>query len=61
MKGSAPAFRNACLAQKIQVGRDFPPYEKTHSRITLGTMAEMRQAVEVFRRVLGTGATPSAQ
>lgn len=61
VKGSAPAFRNACLAQKIQVGRDFPPYEQTHSRITLGTMAEMRQAVDVFRRVLGAKAAPSAQ
>ena len=36
----------------IQVGRDFPPYEKTHSRITLGTMDEMRRATAVFRDVL---------
>jgi hypothetical protein len=27
--------------------------EKTHSRISLGTMDEMRKAVEVFQRVLG--------
>jgi histidinol-phosphate aminotransferase len=52
VKRSAGAFREACLAHKVQVGRDFPPYEKTHTRITLGTMDEMRQAVEVFRRVL---------
>jgi histidinol-phosphate aminotransferase len=60
VKGSAPAFREACLAQKVQVGRDFPPYEKTHSRITLGTMDEMRQAVDVFRRVLTTKSTSSS-
>ena len=55
LKGrSAPEFREACLAQKVRVGRDFPPYEKTHTRITLGTMDEMRQAVDVFRRVLTT-------
>ena len=60
VKGSAPAFRYACMAQKIQVGRDFPPFEKTHSRITLGTMAEMRQAVDVFRRVLSTKSTSSS-
>ena len=60
VKGSAPAFRDACLAQKVQVGRDFPPFEKTHSRITLGTMDEMRQAVDVFRRVLTTKSTSSS-
>ena len=57
VKGSAPAFRDACLAQKVQVGRDFPPYEKTHTRITLGTMDEMRQAVMVFRGALTAKAT----
>ena len=40
------------MAMKVRVGRDFPPYEKTHARITLGTMDEMRQAVDVFRKVL---------
>jgi histidinol-phosphate aminotransferase len=49
---SAPAFRDACAAQKIRIGRDFPPFEKTHTRISLGTMDEMRQSVDVFRKVL---------
>ena len=31
------------------VGRDFPPFEKTHCRISIGTMDEMKKAVEVFR------------
>jgi histidinol-phosphate aminotransferase len=48
----ASAFRNACLAEGVSVGRDFPPYEKTHCRISVGTMAEMQKAVEVFGRAL---------
>jgi hypothetical protein len=36
----------------VRVGRDFPPFEKSHTRITLGTMDEMKQAVVVFRKVL---------
>jgi histidinol-phosphate aminotransferase len=57
LKRPASQFRDACAALKVRVGRDFPPYEKTHSRITLGTMDEMRQAVQVFRKVLTTSAT----
>ena len=46
------AFRDACAKQGISVGRDFPPFEKTHARISIGTMEEMRRAVDVFRGVL---------
>jgi len=53
----ANGFREACLAQGVFVGRDFPPLEKTHARISIGTMAEMQKAVEVFGRVLTTSAT----
>ena len=60
LKRPASEFRDACAALKVQVGRDFPPLEKTHSRITLGTMDEMRQAVEVFRRVLTVKSSASA-
>jgi histidinol-phosphate aminotransferase len=52
LKRPAKEFREACEALKVRVGRDFPPFETTHSRITLGTMEEMRQAVQVFRKVL---------
>jgi histidinol-phosphate/aromatic aminotransferase/cobyric acid decarboxylase-like protein len=52
LKRPAREFREACEAQKVQVGRDFPPFEKTHSRISLGTMEEMKRSVQVFRRVL---------
>jgi histidinol-phosphate aminotransferase len=48
----ADAFRDACAAQGIMVGRPFPPLEKTHARISLGTMEEMKKATVVFRSVL---------
>jgi histidinol-phosphate aminotransferase len=48
----ASEFREACLKQKVRVGRDFSPLERTHSRISLGTMEEMEKAVPVFRSVL---------
>ena len=48
----ASQFREACRALGVEVGRDFPPMESTHSRISLGTMDEMRRAVDVFRTVL---------
>lgn len=49
---SAAAFRTACGEQGIQVGRDFPPFEGSHARISIGTMDEMQKAVAVFRDVL---------
>lgn len=53
LKQPARAFREACAKQGILVGRDFPPFEKTHCRISLGTMDEMNRALGVFRSVLG--------
>jgi histidinol-phosphate aminotransferase len=53
----AKDFREACAKQGVVIGRDFPPFEKTHVRISLGTMEEMRRAVTVFRRVLRPIAT----
>jgi histidinol-phosphate aminotransferase len=55
----AREFGDACEKQGVQVGRPFPPFEKTHSRISLGTMEEMQKAVGVFRSVLGL-TTPTA-
>lgn len=48
----AAQFRAACLEHKISVGRDFPPFENTHTRISLGSREEMETAVAVFRKVL---------
>jgi histidinol-phosphate aminotransferase len=55
----AKEFGDACAKQGVLVGRAFPPLEKTHSRISLGTMDEMQRAVGVFRSVLGL-TTPTA-
>lgn len=52
IRRAAKGFRDACAAEGIMVGRDFPPYEQTHARISIGTMAEMQRAVQVFERVL---------
>ena len=56
---TAEAFRDACAKSGVMVGRDFPPFEKTHARISIGTMEEMQKATEVFRSVLRP-ATPTA-
>ena len=56
----AKAFRDACRAKGVMVARDFPPFEKTHARITLGTMEEMTKAVQVFGEVLGKKTSTAA-
>jgi histidinol-phosphate aminotransferase len=56
----AKAFREACAKQGVLVGRDFPPFEKTHCRLSFGTMAEMQKALTVFGDVLGKPATAAA-
>jgi histidinol-phosphate aminotransferase len=48
----AKGFRDACKAKGVLVARDFPPFEKTHCRISYGTMDEMKKAVAVFEHVL---------
>ena len=53
----AETFRNAVREAGVMVGRDFPPYEKTHARVSIGTQAEMDRAVAVFRKVLGSTST----
>jgi histidinol-phosphate aminotransferase len=45
-------FREACLKQHVRVARDFPPFEKTHCRISFGTMDEMKKATAVFDKIL---------
>jgi histidinol-phosphate aminotransferase len=47
----AKEFRDACRAKGVLVARDFPPFEKTHCRISFGTMDEMKKAVAVFDEV----------
>ena len=56
----AKDFRDACAKQGVMVGRDFPPFEKSHCRISIGTMDEMKKAVEVFRAALKSTPTNAA-
>jgi histidinol-phosphate aminotransferase len=56
VKRPAKQFRDACAREKVFVGRDFPPLEKTHARISIGTWDEMHRAMEVFKRVLAAPA-----
>jgi histidinol-phosphate aminotransferase len=53
----AKDFRDACAKQGVMVGRDFPPFEKTHCRISFGTMPEMQKATAVFEQILAKKAT----
>jgi histidinol-phosphate aminotransferase len=48
----AREFRDGCAKVGVSVGRDFPPFESSHVRVSIGTMAEMQKAVAVFRDVL---------
>lgn len=57
VRRTAAEFRDACFDLGVLVGRDFPPMQNDHARISLGTMDEMRQAVEVFRQVLVSSST----
>jgi len=49
----AKDFRDALAKKNIKVARDFPPFEKTHCRISFGTMDEMKKATAAFEEVLG--------
>jgi histidinol-phosphate aminotransferase len=60
VKRPAREFREACLKEGVLIGRDFPPYEKTHVRISIGTMEEMQKAVKVFEHALAQPAKAAA-
>jgi histidinol-phosphate/aromatic aminotransferase/cobyric acid decarboxylase-like protein len=51
LRRNAQPFREACTKENVLVGRPFPPLD-THVRISIGTLPEMKQAVDVFRHVL---------
>jgi histidinol-phosphate aminotransferase len=48
-------FKNECAKHGILVGRPFPPLT-THLRVSIGTMDEMKKAVDVFKQVLSGAA-----
>lgn len=58
---TAKEFREACAKSGVVVGRDFPPFEKSHARISIGTMDEMVKATEVFRNVFRTVTTTAGK
>lgn len=60
IKRPSQGFREACAREGVLIGRDFPPYDKTHARISVGTMADMQRAVKVFEQVLATPARATA-
>jgi histidinol-phosphate aminotransferase len=51
VRQDAKAFREACKAQNVLVGRPFPPLN-TYSRVSIGTMDDMHRAMDVFRHIL---------
>jgi histidinol-phosphate aminotransferase len=52
-------FQKACRAEGVLVARPFPPL-LNWARISIGTMEEMKQAVDVFAKVLKTQARTAA-
>jgi histidinol-phosphate aminotransferase len=52
----AREFKEACARRGIAVGREFPPLEKSHARVSVGTMDEMQRAGVVIAEVLGAKA-----
>jgi histidinol-phosphate aminotransferase len=49
----AAEFKEACARRGVLVGRAFPPLDRMHARVSVGTIDEMRQAGLVFADVLG--------
>ena len=56
---AATEFQAACRPHGVLAGRPFPPLT-TCARVSIGTPDEMRQAVAVFRNVLGAASTTAA-
>jgi histidinol-phosphate aminotransferase len=52
IRRDATEFRTAARAAGVAVGRAFPPLDN-HTRISIGTMDEMRRATKLLKGVLG--------
>jgi histidinol-phosphate aminotransferase len=52
IRRDAAGFARSCREMGIAVGRPFPPLN-TWTRVSVGTEDEVRQAIGVFRKVLG--------
>jgi len=53
----AREFKEACAHRGVLVGREFPPLDQRHARVSIGTIEEMQRAGVVVAEVLG-GARP---
>jgi histidinol-phosphate aminotransferase len=51
IRRDAKAFQETCEQKGVLVGRPFPPLN-SHARLSIGTMDEMRQALDIIRGVL---------
>jgi histidinol-phosphate aminotransferase len=60
VKRPAKEFREACRKEGVLVARDFPPYEKSHVRISIGTLEEMKEAAQVFAKALAAAPAKAA-
>jgi histidinol-phosphate aminotransferase len=54
----AKEFKTACAKRNVAIGRKFPSLP-TYARVSIGTMPEMKKAVEVFRSVLSASVSPT--
>ena len=54
IKRDPKRFQTDMRAQGVAVGRPFPPLD-TYTRISIGTMSEMRQAMAIAADVLRQG------
>ena len=61
IKRPVKGFRDACRAAGVLVGRDFPSFEQSHCRISIGTMEEMQRAVGVFKTIVAGAPSTSRQ
>lgn len=52
IRRDAKQFKLDCLKRNVAVGRQFPSHP-TWTRVSVGTLAEMRKAIPVFAAVLG--------
>jgi len=58
VRRDAHAFKLECVKHKVAIGRAFPSLAN-YARVSVGTMPQMKKAVEVFRTVLATPVTAS--
>jgi histidinol-phosphate aminotransferase len=59
IRRDSKAFKMECVKQNVAIGRQFASLPN-HARISVGTIAEMRKAIPVFKSVLGPTVSSSS-